>query len=823
MMKAKAVSALIVGAALVGTLAFVALPASAEDFYLIAKEFDKTLPDSTMVKMWGFAEDPAGACYAAPSTSSTDCTDPVASSPGPRLSVSPAATGVTIYVTNLLTTAAGGEGVSVTIPGQPAPSPAGPTWTDGSVGAAGTPGVRRVRSWGVEAAPGGGQATYTWSGANALRDGTYLYHSGTHPQVQVQMGLYGALTRDDVSGGPAPTGIVDNGTSLIDYDTGLEWLDLTVTKDLSPSAALLLPAASGYAVALDTQVTQLFANAGFELPLATGSSAADFLPASNLLSFLGCTLGCTGNFPQGRGFADRVAAPGLYVRPFYSRALVTSLGDGVVATGFNNGTAGVTDNGVFLVRAIPAFVSNGIYGTSFDNEVLVIYSEIDPVLHAAVTSGTYTTSTIDYQPQYFLVNGEPFATKAAATISGPAVGKRTLLRLLNAGLQIHTPSLQGMRMTIIAEDGNAYPWPRDEHSALLAPLKTKDAILTPTAEATHALYDGMLNLSSTDGSVGGMLSFLEIGPGALPANTAPVAVNDPAVAGDYDVNQNTSLTIAAPGVLGNDSDADGHPLTAVLGATTVSNGTLALNADGSFVYTPTFGYAGPDSFTYKASDGAADSPEATAAITVVAVANNPPVADDKSVTTGQQNAGGNSEAVAIVLTGSDPDGNVVFFEVTGGPTNGSLTGMSPLLTYTPNLGFDGPDSFTYKATDVPNLADSLVDAVVEITVVANQAPTANVDSFMTPENTVMIFDLTANDTDPDPNGTIDVTTVVIEKQPKHGVVSSNGDGTVTYDPDDDYAGTDSFRYRVEDDDGELSRNPNGGTRTKVRVNIVPLQ
>jgi hypothetical protein len=159
------------------------------------------------------------------------------------------------------------------------------------------------------------------------------------------------------------------------------------------------------------------------------------------------------------------------------------------------------------------------------------------------------------------------------------------------------------------------------------------------------------------------------------------------------------------------------------------------------------------------------------------------------------------------------------FTITGGPTSGILSGAEPNLTYTPNLGFDGADSFTYKAND--GTADSLVDAVVDITVEPNQAPVADVDTATTPRNTPVTFSVVANDTDPDPNGTIDVTTIDIVRQAKRGTVVANGDGTVTYTPDFDAAGSDSFRYRVRDDDGELSRNPNGGTRTKVRVNITP--
>ena len=74
---------------------------------------------------------------------------------------------------------------------------------------------------------------------------------------------------------------------------------------------------------------------------------------------------------------------------------------------------------------------------------------------------------------------------------------------------------------------------------------------------------------------------------------------------------------AAPGVLANDTDANGDPLTAVLNAN-VTHGSLTLNANGGFTYTPTAGYSGPDSFTYHANDGSADSNMVTVSLTVSA-------------------------------------------------------------------------------------------------------------------------------------------------------------------------------------------------------------
>ena len=93
-------------------------------------------------------------------------------------------------------------------------------------------------------------------------------------------------------------------------------------------------------------------------------------------------------------------------------------------------------------------------------------------------------------------------------------------------------------------------------------------------------------------------------------NDAPVAVGDA-----YTMTAGTTLSVAAPGVLGNDGDVDGDPLLAMLD-TPPNSGTLALNADGSFVYTASVGFTGVVTFTYHASDGQADSAPVVVTITV---------------------------------------------------------------------------------------------------------------------------------------------------------------------------------------------------------------
>jgi uncharacterized delta-60 repeat protein len=180
------------------------------------------------------------------------------------------------------------------------------------------------------------------------------------------------------------------------------------------------------------------------------------------------------------------------------------------------------------------------------------------------------------------------------------------------------------------------------------------------------------------------------------ARYAATRVNNPPAASDdsYAADQDTPLTVPAPGVLANDSDADGDPLTAAL-ATGPAHGTLALDPDGSFAYTPTAGFAGQDSFTYKASDGLAASDAATVMITV----NHTPSASNDGYGT-DEDAPLTAPAPGVLANDTDADGDPLSAALVAGPAHGTLTlHADGSFAYTPAADFNGNDTFAYKASD----------------------------------------------------------------------------------------------------------------------------
>ncbi len=227
-------------------------------------------------------------------------------------------------------------------------------------------------------------------------------------------------------------------------------------------------------------------------------------------------------------------------------------------------------------------------------------------------------------------------------------------------------------------------------------LSGSTARYTPSPGNTF-VGDDTFQFTATDGSAASIPATVTVHL----TNTAPVAQPD-----SYSTGLNTPLTVAAPGVLGDDTDADGDGLKAVLVGGPSHAGSFTLNANGSFSYAPVAGYHGRDSFTYKANDGYADSSTVTVSLTVNA---GTPTANAQSVSVLLNNP------TAVTLTGSDPDVPALplTYAVKTNPAHGTLSGTAPNLTYTPTAGYTGPDSFTFRVTNGINAS---APATVTLTV-----------------------------------------------------------------------------------------------------------
>ncbi|WP_158279859.1 Ig-like domain-containing protein [Coraliomargarita sinensis] len=319
--------------------------------------------------------------------------------------------------------------------------------------------------------------------------------------------------------------------------------------------------------------------------------------------------------------------------------------------------------------------------------------------------------------------------------------------------------------------------------------------LTYTPNADYNGSDSF-TFKANDGTLDSNTATISITVNAI--NDAPVFTVDP-IAGS-DATEDAAYTGS---IAGSATDAEEDTLTYAL----VSPATwLSVASDGTLSGTPTNSAVGAHSFTVSVSDGTAAAVEATLDITVINT-NDAPVANDDSATTDEDTG------VVITLTGSDVDvGDTLTYSVVPPPSNGSLSGTAPNLTYTPNGDFSGSDSFSFKTND--GTTDSNT-ATVSITVNAvNDAPVANNDSASTDEDTGVAITLTASDVD-----TGDTLTYAVVTVPTNGTLSGTAPN-LTYTPNADYNGSDSFTF--EANDGTVDSNTATVSLTVNAVDDAPV-
>lgn len=414
----------------------------------------------------------------------------------------------------------------------------------------------------------------------------------------------------------------------------------------------------------------------------------------------------------------------------------------------------VIDNPPFAA-ACTAYASGGAMASDLNGKQLVAYNYPPP-------NGSQFTSRLLSRFLITKPNGSPVATPQTLTTT-----EDVPLSVVLAGSD---------------PDGNT----------LTFLLGTRPANGTLTGTPPNLTYTPNPNFAGTDQFTFKVYDGTE--PSAYATVTINVTgVNDAPVAPSQtlSVRQSTarSFTLAA-------NDADGDPLTYTV-LTNPTQGTLSGTAP-NLVYTPTGSFVGTDSFTWKVNDGTVDS--ATATLTFTVAANGAPTANAQSVTLNED------VPTAIRLSGTDPNGDPLTYTVVTQPSNGTLTGTAPSLTYRPNLNWSGSDSFTFKVSD--GLLDSAT-ATVSLSVGAvNDAPIAKSQVVTGIEDTPTNITLTGYDAE----GA--ALTYVIDTLPVSGTLTGTPPN-VTFTPVTNATTSVSFSFHVND--GVRDSSP-----ANVVINITPV-
>uniref|UniRef100_UPI00404AAE43 Ig-like domain-containing protein n=1 Tax=Fulvivirga sp. TaxID=1931237 RepID=UPI00404AAE43 len=261
-----------------------------------------------------------------------------------------------------------------------------------------------------------------------------------------------------------------------------------------------------------------------------------------------------------------------------------------------------------------------------------------------------------------------------------------------------------------------------------------------------------------------------------------------------------------------------------------TEGTLTFNNDGSYTFVATPGFSGTVTFDYQVCDDGTPSECSTATVTIEVTTNQPPVADNETETTNEDQ----SITFSIVDGDTDVDGTIVASTIVLiDPSNAANTGNSStplfiagegkyevtasgILKFTPALNFNGTSTINYTIRDNNNALSNVAVVTVNVTPV-NDPPVADNETVTTNEDTPITVDVLVGDTDVD--GTIDPATVVLI-DPSNAANTGNsstplvivGEGTytvdntgkVTFTPELNYNGSAKVFYTVNDNDGATS-------------------
>ena len=468
---------------------------------------------------------------------------------------------------------------------------------------------------------------------------------------------------------------------------------------------------------------------------------------------------------------------------------------------------------------------------------------------AALTSGS--TTEVTYTPNPNFSGQDSFTyTVSDGTLTGPDPGTVTVTvtAVNDAPAAVDdtgaTNEDTAVDINVVANDTDA-----EGDTLSVSAVGTGDdgpsngtAALT-SGSTTEVTYTPNPNFSGQDSFTYTVSDGTLTGPDPGTVTVTVTAVNDaPAAVDDTGAtNEDTAVDI---NVVANDTDAEGDTLSVSAvgtGDDGPSNGTAALTSGSTteVTYTPNPNFSGQDSFTYTVSDGTLTGPDpGTVTVTVTAV-NDAPAAVDDTGATNEDTA----VDINVVANDTDAEGDTLSVSAVGtgddGPSNGTAaltSGSTTEVSYTPNPNFSGQDSFTYTVSDGTLTGPDPGTVTVTVTAV-NDAPAAVDDTGATNEDTAVDINVVANDTDAE-GDTLSVSAVGTgDDGPSNGTAALTSGSTteVTYTPNPNFSGQDSFTYTVSDgtltgpDPGTVTVTvtavndaPGGGSGTVTEVNSAPV-
>ncbi|MGB6267928.1 MAG: Ig-like domain-containing protein, partial [Olleya sp.] len=286
-----------------------------------------------------------------------------------------------------------------------------------------------------------------------------------------------------------------------------------------------------------------------------------------------------------------------------------------------------------------------------------------------------------------------------------------------------------------------------------------------------------------------------------------------------DINNTIVDQPVSGNVLTNDEDFEGDNQT-VTANTNPANGTVIVNPDGTYTYTPNPGYTGEDTFDYTICDDGNPQACDTATVYIEVLPesgpeNEAPIANADTATTNE----GTPIDVVVIANDFDPDGDPISITGTTDPANGTVT-INPdgTITYTPDPGFTGEDTFGYTICDDgnPELCDTTTVTVTVQNANTPNTTNANDDAYNTTPGADVTGNVLNNDNDIE-GDTQTVTTTTVTTTEGVIVNIDPNTGVFTYTPNTGFSGTDSFVYSICDDG-----NPQACDDATVYILVVDL-